>query len=32
MTARYWSHFLFLAALVAAVASLFWLARIHDRG
>jgi hypothetical protein len=32
MTALYWLHFLFLAAFVAAVASLFWLARVHDRG
>jgi hypothetical protein len=32
MTALYWSHFLFLAALAAAVAGLFWLARVHDRG
>jgi len=32
MTTLYWLHFVFLAALVAAVACLFGLARLHDRG
>ena len=32
MTTLYWLHFGFLAALVAAVAGLFWLAWVHDRG
>ena len=32
MTTLYWLHFGFLAALVGAVAALFWLARVHDRG
>lgn len=32
MTTLYWLHFGFLAALVVAVAGLFWLARVHDRG
>jgi hypothetical protein len=32
MTTLYWLHFVFLAALVAAVACLVWLARVHDRG
>jgi hypothetical protein len=32
MTTLYWLHFGFLAALAAAVAGLFWLARVHDRG
>lgn len=32
MTALYWFHFVFLTALVVAVAGLFWLARVHDRG
>jgi hypothetical protein len=32
MTALYWLHFVFLAALAGAVAWLVWLARVHDRG
>jgi hypothetical protein len=32
MTALYWLHFAFLAALAGAVVCLFWLARVHDRG
>jgi hypothetical protein len=32
MSALYWLHFVYLAALVAALAGLFWLARVHDRG
>lgn len=32
MSTLYWLHFVFLLALVAALACLFWLARIHDRG
>lgn len=32
MATLYWLHFVFLAALSAAVAALFWLARVHDRG
>jgi len=32
MTTLYWLHFLFLAALVAGVVCLFWLARVNDRG
>lgn len=32
MTTLYWLHFVFLAALAGAVACLFWLARVHDRG
>ena len=32
MTTVYWLHFVFLAALAGAVAWLFWLARIYDRG
>ena len=32
MSALYWLHFVYLAALVAALAGLFWLARAHDRG
>jgi hypothetical protein len=32
MTGLYWLHFVFLAALVGAVAGLVWLARVHDRG
>jgi hypothetical protein len=32
MSALYWLHFPFLAALAACVAGLFWLARVHDRG
>jgi len=32
MTTLYVLHFVLLAALVSAVAWLFWLARIHDRG
>jgi hypothetical protein len=32
MTTLYVLHFVLLASLVGAVASLFWLARIHDRG
>jgi hypothetical protein len=32
MITLYWLHFVFLAALVAAVAALVWLARIYDRG
>jgi hypothetical protein len=31
VTWLYWFHFLFLAALVASVVSLAWLARVHDR-
>jgi hypothetical protein len=27
----YWAHFLFLAALVASVMGLVYLARVHDR-
>jgi hypothetical protein len=32
MATLYWLHFVFLAALAACVAGLFWLARVHDRG
>ena len=32
MTTLYWLHFVFLGTLVAAVAVLFWLARLYDRG
>jgi hypothetical protein len=32
MTTLYWLHFVFLAAFVAALACLVWLARVHDRG
>lgn len=32
MTSLYWLHFAFLAALVAALGCLVWLARVHDRG
>ena len=32
MSTLYWLHFVFLLALVAALACLCWLARIHDRG
>lgn len=32
MSALYWLHFVYLAALAAALACLFWLARVHDRG
>jgi hypothetical protein len=32
VTTLYWLHFIFLAALAGAVACLFWLARVHDRG
>jgi hypothetical protein len=32
MTALYWLHFAFLAALAGGVGVLFWLARVHDRG
>jgi hypothetical protein len=32
MTTLYWLHFVFLAALAASVAALYWLARVHDRG
>jgi hypothetical protein len=32
MTALYWLHFVYLAVLVGALACLFWLAGIHDRG
>jgi hypothetical protein len=32
MTTLYFLHFAFLAALAGAVAWLFWLARVHDRG
>ena len=32
MSTLYWLHFVFLAALVAAVAGLVWLARVYDRG
>lgn len=32
MPTLYWLHFVFLAALASAVASLFWLARVHDHG
>lgn len=32
MTLLYQLHFLFLAALAAVVAGLFWLAWVHDRG
>jgi hypothetical protein len=31
VTTLYWLHFVFLAALVAAVVCLFWLARVNDR-
>jgi hypothetical protein len=31
VTWLYWLHFVFLAALVASVISLTWLARAHDR-
>jgi hypothetical protein len=32
VTTLYGLHFVFLAALAAAVACLFWLAGVHDRG
>ena len=32
MTLLYWLHFLLVTALGGAVAWLFWLARLHDRG
>lgn len=32
MSALYWLHFVYLAALAGALACLFWLARVHDRG
>jgi hypothetical protein len=32
MTTLYFLHFVFLAALGGAVAWLFWLARVQDRG
>ena len=32
MTTLYWLHFVFLAALVAALVGLVWLARTYDRG
>jgi len=32
MTTLYWLHFVFLGMFVAAVAALFWLARLYDRG
>lgn len=32
METLYWLHFVFLAALSACVAALYWLARVHDRG
>ena len=32
MTLLYQLHFVFLAALAAAVAGLVWLAWVHDRG
>lgn len=32
MTALYWLHFVYLAALVAGVLCLFWLAWVYDRG
>ena len=32
MTTLYWLHFVYLAALVAALGCLFWLARVYDRG
>ena len=32
MTALYWLHFVFLAAFVAGLACLCWLAWVHDRG
>lgn len=32
MIALYWLHFAFLACLAGVVGSLFWLARLHDRG
>ena len=31
MTALYWLHFVFLAALISSVVGLTWLARIYDR-
>jgi hypothetical protein len=31
MTWLYWLHFVFLAALIASVVCLTWLARVHDR-
>ena len=32
LTTLSWLHFVFLGALVATVAWMLWLARIHDRG
>jgi len=32
MSTLYWLHFVFLASLCGAVACLFWLARLQDRG
>ena len=32
MALLYYLHFVFLAALAAGVAGLFWLAWVHDRG
>jgi hypothetical protein len=32
MATLYWLHFVFLAGLAGGVVSLFWLARLHDRG